>query len=123
MRGIPEWNYPAFDAAAKRWKDAGHQPFSPAALDRAVGNDGTTQFDDRALRHAIMMDTACLYAADAIALLPGWEKSMGTAVELSLAQFLGLDVFCAMSMKIIDPPAKPWSLCLVETNRRPVATL
>ena len=60
------------------------------------------------LRHAIMSDIACIFHADAIALLPEWETSSGATVELALAQFLGLPVYDAETMHQVFPPVKPW---------------
>lgn len=122
MRGLPDWNFPAFDAAETRWRAAGHQPFSPAQIDRVLqygpadgsGNGG----EGRAhLRHMIRLDIECILCADAVALLPGWERSRGAAVELALAQFLGLKVYDAVTMNEIRPRTRPWSC--VEILLRP----
>src|SRR5437870_2742316 len=109
MRGRPDWNFAAFDAAAERWRAAGYQPFSPAAVDRALGYSEVHGCPPEQLRHVIQMDLACVLAADAVALLPGWEASKGSAVELALAQFLGLPVYDALTMKRIHPLNQPWS--------------
>jgi Domain of unknown function (DUF4406) len=108
MRGIAEWNYPAFDEAEARWRAAGHIAFSPARTDRALGYDSNTGISDGHLRHVILADIVALFHADAIALLPGWEHSSGVAVELALAQFLGLPVYDAETMLTITPSTKPW---------------
>ena len=107
MRGIPESNFPAFDEAESRWRAAGHTPFSPAQVDRALKYDPKYDETPTMLRHVIQMDIACIMAADALALLPGWEKSRGSTVELSLAQFLGLPIYDAMSMTQIYPKVVP----------------
>lgn len=108
MRGLPDWNFAAFDAAEKRWRAAGHQPFSPAQVDRVL-QYGPAQGEDQShLRHVMQMDLACLFAADAIALLLGWERSTGATVELALAQFLGLPVYDALTMERINPRGRPW---------------
>lgn len=110
MRGLPDWNFPAFDAAERAWREAGHIAFSPAQTDRALGygDHGTEAVDSRHLKHVMLGDIAAIYAADGIALLPGWENSMGATVELALAQFLGMKVFDAVTMKEIQPRSKPW---------------
>lgn len=127
MRGLPDWNFPAFDAAEERWRAAGHIAFSPAQVDRALkyGPDQNTEVCDIHLRHVINLDVACIMVADAIALLPGWENSCGTTVELALAQFLGLPVYDAVSMERIYPTLKPWSVCqqiLASALRSPEGT-
>lgn len=37
MRGIPDLNYPAFDAAAERISSLGHEVINPAQMDRDEG--------------------------------------------------------------------------------------
>lgn len=111
MRGLPEWNFPAFDAAEKRWRDAGHTPFNPAATTRAIygrSDPWEAGADVAHLRHVIDVDLACVKAADAIALLPGWESSAGATVELSLAQFLGMEVYNALTLEPASPLRTPW---------------
>lgn len=104
MRGYPEFNYPAFRAAAKRLREAGHSVFSPAEKDieRHGGEDisiGTMgqlaeiEAKGFSLRDAIADDLEYIIRhADAIALLPGFEASKGVTVELALARFLDLEV-------------------------------
>lgn len=111
MRGIPEWNFPAFDKAEDKWRALGHIVFSPAQVDRALQYDPQNGESLDHLRHVIQMDIACIMAADALALLPGWEKSRGATVELSLAQFLGLPIYDAISMARIYPVLTPWATC------------
>lgn len=57
----------------------------------------------------MQMDLACIFAADGIALLPGWEHSAGATVELALAQFLSLPAYDAVMMHQIYPTERPWS--------------
>ena len=104
MRGIPNFNFPAFDYAAEKLRNAGFQVFSPAERDRRIHG---TELEDNAsgdekeaaakvgfsLRDALGADMAWISAeADGIALLPGWEKSNGANAELALAKALGLTV-------------------------------
>lgn len=100
MRGIPEFNFPAFDAAAKALRKNGHEVFNPAERDRSVGfsTKGLTGNEDLAaegfsLREALAADTEYISKrADAVALLPNWENSSGVAAEIALARALGLPV-------------------------------
>lgn len=104
MRGIPEFNFPAFDAAAYLLRDRGHEVFSPADRDRegaSFNPVGMTGREDLAelgfsLREALAADTEYIAKhADAVAVLPGWEKSSGVAAEIALANALGLPVTLA----------------------------
>lgn len=108
MRGYPYWNFLAFDDAQARWEADGWHVFNPAVLCRALGYAG---FDDADaipecrekgrphLKHVMSSDIACLYAADAVALLPGWERSKGAAVEVAVGVFLGLEFYDAVTME------------------------
>lgn len=101
MRGIPNFNFPAFDFAAAKLRSYGHEVFSPAERDRKVHGyaleDNATGDEAQAtasvgfsLREALDADThhICM-TADAIAMLPGWEKSSGANAEYALAMALG----------------------------------
>lgn len=106
MRGIPEFNFPAFHAAADKLRTEGHSVFSPAERDieRHGGKDiskGNVAGDEKvaskehgfSLRQALGDDLAWICAeAEAIALLPGWQNSKGAAAELATARALGLRV-------------------------------
>lgn len=116
MRGYKDWNREAFLSAKKRWEAAGHQVFCPMT----VGCDGlgykTEQEVDphsipgaSHLRHVMLSDFAAICAADAVAVLPGWEHSAGATVEVALAQFLGTALYNAVTMNETGAPAKPWA--------------
>lgn len=105
MRGIPEFNFPAFYAAAAKLRAAGFVVFNPAERDNekygtdiSVGNATGDEAVATArhgfnLREALGADLAWICAeADAIALLPGWERSKGTTAEHATAVALGLTV-------------------------------
>lgn len=119
MRGYPGWNFPAFEEAERRWEQAGHHVFSPMTLARAMGygpnqntsaEPGSKEGRDH-LQHVMLSDLACIYASDALALLPGWESSRGATVEVALALFIGLRLFDADTMEDITSQvnATPWA--------------
>ena len=104
MRGYPHFNFPAFDHATFFLRAEGHEVFSPAERDRkqypqiewntnssiAVAEEA----DGFSLREALAADISwiCLHA-EAIALLPGWEKSAGARAEWATGVALGLKFF------------------------------
>lgn len=93
MTGLPQFNFPAFDAAAEKLRLLGLDVFNPAQMDRDLGFDPsggavTQEF----LRDAMRRDLSAICDADSIAMLPGWEKSGGARVEWMLAVHLGLKV-------------------------------
>lgn len=105
MRGIPEFNFPAFFAAAAELRIAGHDVFNPAERDNEHhGTDiskGNANGDEEKaakehgfnLREALGADLAFICKhADAIAMLPGWERSKGATAERATALALGLEV-------------------------------
>lgn len=96
MTGHKDFNYPAFNAAASRWRDAGSTVFNPAE-----NFDGDTGRDYREYMRA---DLAMLLDAEAIALLPGWRLSRGARFELLVSQLLGLLIYDAQTFTLIDVP-------------------
>src|SRR6202012_3107664 len=103
MRGIKDFNFPAFDAAAAFLRAHGHEVFNRAEKDRQhdpsgkswksetgdITKDESTGLFDR--RKAIRADLDYIIDhADAIAMLPGWNVSKGANAELWLARFLDL---------------------------------
>ncbi len=93
MTGIPQHNFPAFDAAAKRLRSEGYEVISPTDLDRGMGYDAMKTSDDpspETLKKMFMADlTAVMYEVDKVALLPGWRKSKGACIEAALACMIG----------------------------------
>ena len=103
MRGIPLYNFPAFDSAASDLRSHGIEVVSPAELDREQAGFDPTKLpddwdwnalpEDFCLRHAAARDLAALMTCDAIHLLPGWQQSKGATAEHAVAVWLGLGVF------------------------------
>lgn len=100
MTGIEHFNFPAFDAAAKHLRDAGHTVFNPADNDRENGFDGKSAAGDPVeaaakgfdLRTALKQDLSWICDhAEGIALLPGWEESRGARAEVALGRALGIE--------------------------------
>lgn len=83
MTGLPDYNYPAFHAAADRLRDLGYHVENPAGPGQVEGW-GWLDYMRRAL--------AQLITCDAVALLPDWHLSRGAQVEHDLARSLGLKV-------------------------------
>lgn len=105
MRGIPEFNFPAFNAAAEMLRQCGHEVFNPAERDNERhGKDiskGNATGDEHVaaaqhgfnLREALADDMAFITRdADAIYLLKGWQHSKGARAEKATAEALGLMV-------------------------------
>ena len=94
MTGCPNLNFPAFHAAAERFRKAGWDVANPAE-----NFGGRTDLPREAYLRA---DVTMLAGCDAIALLPGWPESHGATLEYLLAGELGLEIYDAETMQ----PAK-----------------
>lgn len=105
MRGIPEFNFPAFFAAAEKLRAEGYFVYNPAQKDEQKYGEGMskgnlTGDEDVAkteynfnLREALGKDLAYICKnADIIAMLPGWENSKGARAEWATAVAIGLEV-------------------------------
>lgn len=87
MSGQPDFNYPAFFAAAHALRKRGHDAINPA--DNFNG--------DQSLPYASYMRQALinLLSVDGVALLPGWDTSKGAQMEVAVAAQLGLPFYDA----------------------------
>lgn len=87
MSGLPDYNYPAFGAAADKLRAHGHEVLNPA--DNPVPPCGSWAGYMR-------MALAQLVQCECIVLLPGWDVSKGAVVEYELAKVLSMEVahFC-----------------------------
>lgn len=81
MTGIPDNNFPAFHEWAARLRAQGFDVVSPAELPEGDTWEACLRKDMRELP-----------TCDAIALMPGWERSKGAHLELHVAHRLGMDV-------------------------------
>ena len=86
MTGLPEFNYPAFNAEAARIRALGYHVENPAE-NPAPENGAWEDYMKMALRQMLMCDT--------VAMLPGWGKSKGALIEYNLAKTLGLELWDA----------------------------
>lgn len=105
MRGIAEYNFPAFDEWAARLRAAGYRVISPAEMDRTRGfnehgmtGDEQEWQDGDPLRQS-MADDLYFIAKDAhgIALIPGedWKTSLGAVAETHAAHAVHIPVHSA----------------------------
>lgn len=113
MTGLPEFNFPAFHAAADAWREAGWEVLNPADA-----FDGTT---DREYKEYVAHDMVLLKSCDAIAMLPGWDapNARGSVWEREVAMLLNLmvlDATAPVHVPEIVPPPPPESI-LQEAHR------
>lgn len=90
MTGLPDFNRPAFHAAAAQLRAAGYEVVSPAELDSThpiADPDGSGAWG-RYMRR----DIPHLLTCDGVALLPGWTESKGARLEAHNAKELGMRI-------------------------------
>jgi hypothetical protein len=84
MTGLPDFNYPAFNAAAAELRSLGFEVDNPA---EHFGGDQTLE------RKVYMRgDIEALLKVDAVVTLPGHHKSQGSQLELAIARALELHI-------------------------------
>jgi len=83
MTGLPEFNYPAFRAAAAELRALGHDVEDPST------NVNPTPDDYHGWLRAGLSQ---LITCDGIALLDGWEASGGARLEVNVGATLGMRV-------------------------------
>jgi hypothetical protein len=105
MRGIPEYNFPAFYAAAAALRQHGLDVWSPAEND--VNQDGFDPAKDTAqpMRHYMRRDLPAVLDADMVCVLPGWEKSQGAQLEVHVARACGIPVYNAHDLSPASTPS------------------
>jgi hypothetical protein len=98
MRGIKEFNFPAFFAGEDQLVRAGYAVFNPARHDDMMGYPwkgatGRENPEGYSINKQLLTDLKwiCL-RAEGVALLPGWEESRGVMAEISTAAALSLPV-------------------------------
>lgn len=100
MRRVKNFNWPAFDHAARYLQSMGHTVFNPAEQDRLKGFDfssltGNENLEEYgfSIREVLAEDMRWIaLEADVVAVLPGWPLSSGALAEVALARAIGIPV-------------------------------
>lgn len=82
MTGLPDFNFPAFNAAEQALQAAGFDTANPAR--HGAGEPGLEWAD------YMRRDIPDLLACDGVALLSEWHRSKGAQLEVHLAHELGM---------------------------------
>lgn len=101
MSGIPQFNYPAFDKAARTLRALGYDALSPAEMDNEETRSVALASEDGAFHYGDGEAGSCngetwgdflardvkivSDIADGVYLLPGWENSRGARLEAFIA--------------------------------------
>jgi hypothetical protein len=103
MRGHPDFNHPAFHEAAARLRAAGHEVFTAAERNEAIGcpvnADGDPAKAGLTRRQFLAMDVNMITTwAEAVATLDGWEQSSGAQAEVWLARAIDIPVYAVADL-------------------------
>ena len=102
MRGIEEWNFPAFAEAAGSLRAYGWSVFSPAERDQDKQWD-TEYPNARPLWEYMIDDLPAVAKASAVFFLPGWKDSEGARLEFTVAMALKIPCYEYETAGIIPP--------------------
>ena len=94
MTGIYDWNREAFIEAARYLRERGARVYNPA-FSAPMAHEKAKSHQFYMLRD--LHELTCYIGEspyyDAVAQLPGWDKSNGAKVEMLVAKTCGIDVF------------------------------
>lgn len=91
MSGLPDNNFPAFDAAAERLRTIGYSVVNPAELSRGMDHVILIHGREPACWHNYMAQAiVAMQTVDAIHYLPGWQNSYGARIEAIVAEKMQL---------------------------------
>lgn len=96
MRGLPEYNFPAFHAAAADLRERGYVVDNPAEHDEGRGFDPKTGEGEKTFREYMAHDLPLVCASDVVVVLPGWRDSEGARLEVGVA--------LALKILVLDYP-------------------
>jgi hypothetical protein len=113
MTGLPEFNYPAFNAAAAAWRADGWDVVNPAEE-----HDGKT---DLPYEEYVKVDIPQIASCDALAVLPGWngKGARGSVWERYIAEYIyKIPIFAANTpFPAVDFQPKKEETALEEAHR------
>lgn len=85
MSGLPQNNYPAFNAASVELQRKGYDVVNPAEV--SIAGMKRVHYVD-----LLRADLKGLLQCDGVAVLPGWERSVGATNEVRNARLLKMPV-------------------------------
>lgn len=115
MRGYEQFNFPAFHKASAALRAKGFDVFNPAERDEADGFD-PLHGKVKTLAEYMAVDLPEVCSRDAIVVMPGYDKSEGTGIELGVATALGKAVITLNDALCEGFAAKPLNLALKQKD-------
>lgn len=102
MRGMPKYNFPAFEEAEQWLLARGYDVTSPHRLDLQNGFDPEKD-EPFFIEDCARRDIDAIFSVDALVLLPGWENSKGAKAEKALADWIERPCYTYPEMEVIPP--------------------
>lgn len=90
MTGIENYNFPAFEEAARQLRERNLEILSPHEIDHGETQETRGSLDYKTY---IKAGLDLLLSCDAIILLPGWYNSRGCIMETSIANTLEYPIY------------------------------
>lgn len=92
MTGLPDYNRKAFAEATAQLRDLGFKVVNPHELKEPFLKVNDPDYN---WRQYLARDISVLLTDDieGVVVLPGWDKSRGSVLEIHVAQYMGLKVF------------------------------
>jgi len=100
MTGLPEFNVPAFMAAALRLRTEGHEVFNPAESFGGRLDLPRDEYFRKDFEELVRVANNGGY----VVVLPGWEKSRGATLEVLAAAEMGIRVMTLDGEPVAAPP-------------------
>lgn len=102
MRGLPEYNFPAFRAATADLRARGFHVWSPAERDEQQDGFDAATDQPKHIRHYMSFDLPAVLTSDAVVVLPGWETSKGATLEVHVARECEIPVYIYPDLTTLD---------------------
>ena len=124
MSGIPQYNFPAFFAAADLLREQGYDVICPAEMDDeedkglAMQSSDGMGFARKTWGDFLARDVKLIADdVDGVAVLPGWEDSRGARLECFVATSVNKPVFNLEGMETISPKLLMRTISSYVTNQ------
>ena len=107
MRGYPRYNFDEFYRAETDLLAMGFNPINPARIDEEQGfdpDDAHQIIPPSMVEEFVWRDIELIIQADALCLLPGWDRSVGATAEYWLARWLSKRIFILNAKVLINKP-------------------
>lgn len=93
VSGLPENNYPAFNAAAQKLRSEDFNVLNPAEIQ--------SEKEDQPWSYYMRLCLEMVCRADLLMVLPGWQSSRGAKLEVYVAQQLELPILSYKTRELI----------------------